>query len=118
MTRVRLSRLGLLGKTPAACRSRSGTLRPCRLRSLTIRPIDPEQEGGGPFWMRRFGKDGRLPTLHWHTVSWRTVHWQTVNRVTADSWKSWLISDLRLNGRSKSAQPNVHSLPTRLAGGL
>src|SRR5205807_9573033 len=118
MTRVRLSRLGLPGKTPAACRSRSGALRPGRLRSLTIRPTYPQQQRGGPVRMREFGKDDHPPALHWHTVSWRTVHWLTVNRVTVDSWKSWSISDLGLMHRNRIAQPNVHSLPTRLAGGL
>src|SRR5205085_11319343 len=72
-TRVRLSRLGLLGKMPAACRSRSGALRPCRPRSLTIRPTPPQQEGGGPFRIREFGKGGRLPTLHGSYCNCRTV---------------------------------------------
>jgi len=35
----------MLGKIPAARRS-IRRLRPCRLRSLPIRPADPEQEGG------------------------------------------------------------------------
>src|SRR5437588_456417 len=97
-TRVRLSRLGLPGKTPAAfplhggliraarpvtqgrrgpsaaallsARGiRTGALRPCGLRSLTIRLTNPKQEGAYPVRMRECGKDGRPPTLHWHTVN-------------------------------------------------
>src|SRR5205085_8699829 len=60
---------------------RTGALRRCRLRSLTIRLTDPKQEGGDPVRMPQFGKDGppANPTLA------ECEHWRTANRFTFDS---------------------------------
>src|SRR5437879_243273 len=52
------------------------------------------------------------------TAARQSLHWHTMTRVGLDSWKSWLIRDLRLKCRKRSAQPDVHSMPTRLAGAL
>jgi len=75
-TRVRFARLTMLGKIPAARRSRSGA---CALVGCALcqfgQPI-PSKKAAVLSWGA--SSEGR-PTSRWHTV-----HWHTVIRVTVD----------------------------------